>query len=212
MSNYNIFRQALKGQPLKIRISYRWDYFITYLLVEWSNFKYIFTGKNDKEKCIGCGWYEEGIKCPLNKKIKNKCKSWKDETLMDLEDELEDLTGFFFSISKIKNEETVKLFGDGYGLDIYFNDMFCWATSVAMCFIPENNKTLEDLINEFKLWFYGHGVNYKKRFDAVKYPNHEEKSYEDDLEYYFDENCKIGKDLELSLNAYCNKKLNDNLV
>lgn len=93
-------------------------------------------------------------------------------------------------------------------LTIWFNDMFGWALSYAVSFIPKKNNTVEELLSEFKNWYDVEGKKLLDSFDQVPYPDKSKHTYKTDLENYFKENYKIGEQIEQSIDKYCGAKVN----
>ena len=109
----------------------------------------------------------------------------------------------------IMDEKNRKKYKGVYTIDLWFNDMFGWATSYAMTFVPKKNSDIFEICNEFSAWMNKSGEKLMEQFDTVKYPYSEDKTYEKDLENYFKQNWKIGKKLEKSIDKYCGRVLNN---
>lgn len=105
-------------------------------------------------------------------------------------------------------EEYKKQFNTDYAISIWFNDMFGWAYSYAMTFLKKDCKDSKDLITDFKKWFAETKELFDK-FNVVPYPQQTDGHYnEKELDFYFNENSKIGNEIVKSLNKYCNYNLN----
>ena len=126
----------------------------------------------------------------------------------DIEKELYEKTRIPIEIGEM-SEEYKKKFGSKYHISMWFNDMFGWAVSWSISFVPKEVKTIDGLLEKFWDWYDKGGKIILDKFDDVKYPNEEEDTYEDDLDNYFLENCKIGCYIEDSINKYCGHDLND---
>lgn len=72
----------------------------------------------------------------------------KDEIMDRLADSLYEETGYPIDIAEIPERLHDEL-GTGYGLSIYLNDVFGWATSFTMDFLPERKSTVNELHIEF---------------------------------------------------------------
>jgi len=118
----------------------------------------------------------------------------------ELEDSLYDKYSFPISLDEFDKEPFP---GRKFGLSIWCNDMFGWALSWAIDFIPEKNGSFEKVTSEFDKWYRKEGKYLLKKFDSVKYPNRDEKSYLEDLDNYFRDNALIGADIQRSINKYC---------
>jgi coenzyme F420-reducing hydrogenase alpha subunit len=131
----------------------------------------------------------------------------KEEELIEkIEDELYEETDFPVSIDELGEKATGR-FGKGYMISIWFNDMFGWALSYEMAFIPQKHSTVIETVEEFGKWYDDEGKAFREEFDAVKYPNRDEDSYVKDVEAYFKANSEIGKRLAESMDSFCEREL-----
>lgn len=85
--------------------------------------------------------------------------------------------------------------------------MFCWASSFAMDFLIPNELDLNKTIERFENWYDKEGFILFNKFKDIPYPV---MPYtQESLDTYFNGNCKIGAELEKSINKYCGIDIND---
>lgn len=130
------------------------------------------------------------------------------KNISNIENELYERTSFPINVGLIVCEETLRAYNiiekDPYGIEIWFNDMFGWACSDGMLFYCRV-EGLENQLKKFNEWYDTEGSKFKEKFDAVIYPiyDKEKMTYTPSLEYYFEANQIIGKELAQSINNFC---------
>jgi hypothetical protein len=158
------------------------------------------------EKCIGidCIDYSDYDGSCNNKQKIKECDD-KEKIIEALEYTIanlyEDKIGFPVSFGELNKKEKEK-YNTNWGLYIWFNDMFDWALSYTMIFIISNETDLAMLFAKFADWIDNNGKEIFYKFKNIPYPP--EKYTSEQLNFYFNENCKIGKELEQSINKFCN--------
>ena len=125
-----------------------------------------------------------------------------------LEKKIEEKYEIYCCIGKM-NKEGQEKFDGKYALEIWYNDMFCWASSDVMEFIPRDSSSTTKVYDKFVEWMDKEGKALHDKFDKVKYPIYGEKTYEKDLDNYFKKNWKIGKKIAKSIDKFCGKKINE---
>ncbi len=120
----------------------------------------------------------------------------------DVERVLNSLTTFPIDVIELDTDYS-KRFGEGFCIDIYFNDMFAWGTSDGALFIPQDHKVLETVVREFRRWWSEYGENFRVRFDAV--PRPADDLNENDLDRYFAANRVIGSEFKRSMYEFCGR-------
>jgi hypothetical protein len=120
---------------------------------------------------------------------------------------LETETGLVLEICKLK-EEVKEQWNSHYGIEIYFNDAFYWATSYSFSFICKN-CSLSELTDKFLDWYRTSGEDILEKFDAVPYP-FRDGLVAGEAALYFHENRLLAADLEDSINAFCGTTMEKN--
>ena len=125
------------------------------------------------------------------------------EDLEKLSESLEDI----WSIIGIFELSDYTEYHTKYVIQMWFNDMFAWATSWTIDFlIPNSGDDINKLKMEFRKWYEQEGKILLDKFEFVPYPNTNNIK---EAELYFCMNCEIGHEIEMSINKYCNIELND---
>ncbi len=97
-----------------------------------------------------------------------------------------------------------------YGIEIWLNDMFAWATSWVFTFVA-NVESLDEQCAEFEKWLKLEGKAIFDKFALIPLPEYdkEKKIYTPPLELYFKKNCTIGVELGKSIDKYTGMKFED---
>ena len=125
------------------------------------------------------------------------------EELEDFIEKIGEETGLALSVA-VLNDECKNKWNSIYGMEIWYNDAFYWASSYAFSFVCKDCLTLEGLHDKFLDWYKKSGEEIKNKFDAVLYPQyHDGKLKGNEVALYFHENRLLAADLEDSINTYC---------
>lgn len=119
---------------------------------------------------------------------------------------------FGISFDKVDHnyEEGEQKIEGKYCLSIWCNDMYGWALSYAMSFIPKDNQSLKEVYKKFVEWCGKEGNVLFEKFKSVEYPDREKGTYTAEfIQEYFDKNWIIGKEIMESIDEFCGQNVNE---
>ena len=125
-------------------------------------------------------------------------------SVTDVMNELEEMfPNWVFEVFENRKASEVSSFGEPreylntYGLSIWFNDMFNYATGDAVVIYDEyTHRSIEELFKDVQGWYILEGKELLNKFNV--YAPLREKA----TQQYFEENRKLGKVLYESVDRY----------